>query len=123
MSSPAQVTFQAPVSSGLPPCPIPAKGKGPVLQKLMPAESQAAPCKMAAAGGGRAKPEKASIYKAPGSLLHTGGWGLGTGSHSSMGHPLGLPPSGQAKRGHRPQTSPRQEALQALARSGARAPQ
>lgn len=80
-----------------PPCPMPAKRKGPALQRLMPVESEAAPCKMGAAGGGRAEPEKASIYKAPSSLLHPGGWGLGTRSHSSMGHPLGLLPPGNLR--------------------------
>lgn len=59
---------------------------------------------MAAAGGGRAEPEKASIYKAPSSLLHPGGWGLGAGSHSSMGDQWAWPH--QAKRGHRAQVSP-----------------
>lgn len=59
---------------------------------------------MAAAGGGRAEPEKASIYKAPSSLLHPGGWGLGAGSHSSMTDQWAWPH--QAKRGHRAQVSP-----------------
>lgn len=62
-----------------------------MLQGLMSAESEAAPCTMAAAGGGRAEPEKASIYKAPSSLLHPRVWSLGAGSHSSTGDPLGLP--------------------------------
>lgn len=91
MSSPAQVILQAPLSSGLPPHSTAAKRKGLGLQRLMPAESKATPCKMAAAGGGRAEPKKASIYKAPSSLPHPGGWGLRAGSHSSMGDSLGLP--------------------------------
>lgn len=99
-SSPAQFTFQAPLSSGLPPCPIPAQCfRGCCLQP------EAAPCEMAAVGGGRAQPEKTSIYKAPSSLLHPGGWGLGAGSHSSMGNPMGCPH--WAKQDHRAQTSPR----------------
>lgn len=120
--SPTRETFQAPLSSGLPPCPIPTKRKGATLQGLMCTESEAAPCKMAAAGGGRAEPEKASIYKAPSSLLHPRAWSLGAGSHSSMGDPVGLPPPGEG-RPQGPSPPPPPQALQALARSGARAPQ
>lgn len=92
-----------------------------MLQGLMSAESEAAPCKMAAAGGGRAEPEKASIYKAPRSLLHLRVWSLGAGSHSIMGDPVGLPRPGDVRP---PGPSlPTAQALQDLARSGARAPQ
>lgn len=59
----------------LPPAPIlprPCEGKGPRFRSCS-LQSTAAPCNMAAAGGGRAKPEKASIYKVP-SSLHPGGW-------------------------------------------------
>lgn len=89
--------------------------KGPRLQRLMTAESEAAPCKMAAAGGGRLEPEKASIYNAPSSLLHPGGRGPGCWLPRQYGRPSGPAPT-------RP-WGPSLPMPQALARSGARAPQ
>lgn len=70
---------------------------------------------MAAAGGGREEPEKASIYKAP----HPSST-LQAGSHSRMGEPIGLPLLGKARL--QGSSLPAQEALQALGRSGARGP-
>lgn len=112
MCSPAQVTCQALLSSGCHPAPSLPRGRAQA--------SEAAPCKMAAAGGGRAGPEKASIYKAPSSLLHSGGGGLGAGSHSSMGEPVGLPtPRRKEATGTK---LPHTPGSAGLARSGARAP-
>lgn len=67
--------------------------KGPRLQRLMTAESEAAPCKMAAAGGGRLEREKASIYKAPSSLLRPGGRGPGHWLPCQYGRPSGPAPT------------------------------